>query len=138
LGTTTSGAYVESAAGIESGGRTGLTAVVVALLFVAALFVAPVLTAIPPHAYGIVLIAIGLLMLSPVRQLPTDDLTELVPAFLTITLVSFTFNIGVGLTAGLLVYPVLKVLSGRAAETSAGQWVLAALSLSFYVVYPYH
>lgn len=138
LGTTTSGAYVESAAGIESGGRTGLTAVVVALLFVAALFVAPVLTAIPPHAYGIVLIAIGLLMLTPVRQLPTDDLTELVPAFLTITLVSFTFNIGVGLTAGLLVYPVLKVLSGRAAETTAGQWVLAALSLSFYVVYPYH
>jgi adenine/guanine/hypoxanthine permease len=138
FGTTTSGAYVESAAGIESGGRTGLTAVVVALLFVAALFVAPVLTAIPPHAYGIVLIAIGLLMLAPMRQLPTDDLTELVPAFLTITLVSFTFNIGVGLTAGLLVYPVLKVLSGRAAETSAGQWVLAALSLSFYVVYPYH
>ena len=138
FGTTTSGAYVESAAGIESGGRTGLTAVVVALLFVAALFVAPLLTAIPPHAYGIVLIAIGLLMLSPVRQLPTDDLTELVPAFLTITLVSFTFNIGVGLTAGLLVYPVLKVLSGRAAETSAGQWVLAALALSFYVVYPYH
>ena len=138
LGTTTSGAFVESASGIESGGRTGLTAVVVALLFLAALFLAPLLTAIPPHAYGIVLIAIGVLMLSPVRELPTDDLTELVPAFLTITLVSFTFNIGVGLTAGLLVHPVLKVLAGRGRETNVGQWVLALLAVTFYAVYPYH
>jgi len=138
LGTTTSGAFVESATGIESGGRTGLTAVVVALLFLAALFVAPVLTAIPPHAYGIALMAIGLLMLAPVAELVSDDLTEQIPAFLTITLIAFTFNIGVGMTAGLLTYPVLKVLSGRGREVRGGQWVLAALSLTFYLVYPHH
>lgn len=138
FGTTTSGAFVESATGIESGGRTGLTAVVVALLFLAALFVAPVLTAIPPHAYGIALMAIGLLMLAPVAELVSDDLTEQIPAFLTITLIAFTFNIGVGMTAGLLTYPVLKVLSGRGREVRGGQWVLAALSMTFYLVYPHH
>jgi AGZA family xanthine/uracil permease-like MFS transporter len=137
LGTTTSGAFVESAAGIESGGRTGLTAVVVAGLFLAALFLAPLLTAIPAHAYGIALVAIGLPMLAALQQVPTDDLAELVPALLTITLIAFTFNIGVGMTAGLLAHPVLQVLAGRGREVVAGQWVLAALALAFYVVYPH-
>ena len=137
LGTTTSGAFVESAVGIEEGGRTGFTAVVVALLFVASLFFAPLLTAVPPHAYGVALVAIGLLMVSSVTSLNVTDYTELIPSLVTIVLMSFTYNIGVGMTAGLLLYPLLKLLTGRGREVPAPLWVLAALSLLFYVVYPY-
>jgi adenine/guanine/hypoxanthine permease len=137
VGTTTSGAYVESAAGIEAGGRTGFTAVVVALLFLGSLVLAPLFTLVPPHAYGIALVAIGILMIGPVTQLDFSDYTELIPAFLTIVLISFTYNIGVGLTAGMLVYPLLKLLTGRVREVQPPLWLLAALSLLFYLVYPY-
>jgi len=137
LGTTTSGAYIESAAGIEEGGHTGFVALVVAGLFLFALFFAPILTVVPPHAYGAALIVIGLLMISPITKIDFSDYTEFIPAFLTIILMVFTFNIGVGLTAGLLAYPVLKVLSGRYREVPAGMWLFAALSLIFYIVYPY-
>jgi len=138
LGTTTTGAYIESAAGIEEGGRTGFTALVVAALFLLSLFLAPLLTIVPPHAYGPALILIGCFMVKPVARLDFDDYTELIPSFLTITLISFTYNIGVGMTAGLLTWPLLKVVSGRAREVPPPLWVLAGLSLLFYIVYPYH
>jgi AGZA family xanthine/uracil permease-like MFS transporter len=137
LGTTTTGAYIESAAGIEEGGKTGFTSLVVAALFLLSLFFAPVLTAVPPHAYGGVLILIGVFMISPVTRIDFTDYTELVPAFLTIVLMSFTYNIGVGMTAGLIAHPLLKTVSGRTREVPPGMWILAALSLSFYVFYPY-
>ena len=137
LGTTTAGAYIESAAGIEEGGKTGFTSLVVAALFLLSLFFAPVLTAVPPHAYGAVLILIGVFMISPVTRIDFTDYTELIPAFLTIALMSFTYNIGVGMTAGLIAHPLLKTLSGRTREVPPGMWILAALSLSFYVFYPY-
>ena len=136
LGTTTTGAYIESAAGIEEGGRTGFTALVVAALFLLSLFFAPLFTIVPPHAYGIALVVIGSFMIRPVLQLNFDDLTELVPAFLTIVLMVFTYNIGVGMTAGLLSYPLLKLFSGRVREVKAGMWVLALLSLVFFVFLP--
>jgi AGZA family xanthine/uracil permease-like MFS transporter len=137
LGTTTAGAFIESASGIEEGGRTGFTSLVVAVLFLAALFLSPLLTSVPPHAYGAVLIVIGSFMIAPVRRIDFDDPTELIPAFLTISLISFTYNIGVGMTAGIISYPLLKVLGGRAKEVPRGLWVLALLSLSFYIYYPY-
>ncbi|MBI5575480.1 MAG: NCS2 family permease [Deltaproteobacteria bacterium] len=137
LGTTTTGAFIESAAGIEEGGRTGFTALVVAFLFLLSLFFAPLLTAVPPHAYGAVLIVIGVFMIAPIARIDFSDYTESIPAFLTIVLMSFTYNIGVGMTAGLMAYPVIKALSGRSREVTAGMWVLAALALSFYVYYPY-
>jgi AGZA family xanthine/uracil permease-like MFS transporter len=92
VGTTTSGVFVESAAGIEAGGRTGFTA-------------------IPVHATGVALVAIGIVMVSPITKLDFSDLTELIPSFPTIVLISFTYNVGVGMTAGLLLYPVLKVIT---------------------------
>lgn len=137
VGTTTTGTYIESAAGIEEGGRTGLTAVVTAFLFLLALFFAPFLTAIPPLAYGPALIIVGLLMLSPITKIPFDDYTELIPAFSVIVLMSFTYNIGVGMTAGFVLYPLFKVISGRYREVHAGSWVLGALSVLFFVFYPY-
>lgn len=137
VGTTTTGAYIESAVGIEEGGRTGLTAVVVAVLFLLALWAAPILTAVPLHASGVALVAIGVLMLKPLAALDTADATEWIPALFTIVLMSFTYNIGVGMTAGLLLHPLLKAATGRRREVPAALWVLAALSLLFYLVYPY-
>lgn len=137
LGTTTSGAYIESAAGIEAGGRSGLSSVVTAMLFLAALFFAPLFTVVPPYAYGPALIIVGMLMLSPMRHLEYSDLTEVMPVFTIIVLMSFTYNIGIGMTAGFVVYPVIKTLSGRVREVPAGLWVLGVLSLLFFVFYPY-
>jgi AGZA family xanthine/uracil permease-like MFS transporter len=137
LGTTTTGAYIESAAGIEEGGRTGFTSVVVALLFLLSLFFAPIATAVPPHAYGTALVIIGIFMIAPITRIDFSDYTELIPAFLTIVLMSFTYNIGVGMTAGLITYPLLKTITGRIREVPRPMWLLAALSLSFYIFYPY-
>jgi AGZA family xanthine/uracil permease-like MFS transporter len=137
LGTTTSGAFIESATGIEAGGRTGLTAIVTAMLFLSALFFAPLFAAIPSFAYGPALIIVGLLMMTPIVKLRFDDFSEAIPAFCIIVLMSFTYNLGIGMTAGFVVFPVFKVLTGRAAEIKPGMWVLAALSLLFYVFYPY-
>lgn len=137
VGTTTCGAYVESAAGIEEGGRSGLTALTVAILFLVALFFTPVLTIVPSHAYGAAMVAIGVFMIEPIRRLNFDDMTELIPSFVTITLVSFTYNIGIGMTAGLILYPFLKIATGRAAEIPKPLWVMTALSILFYIVYPW-
>ncbi|HJV35831.1 NCS2 family permease [Geomonas sp.] len=133
LGTTTTGAYIESAAGIEEGGRTGFASLITALFFLLALFLAPLFTIVPPHAYGIALIVIGSFMLSPLTKIDFDDLTELIPAFLTIVLMIFTYNIGVGMTVGFIAYPVMKAATGRLSEVKAGIWVLALLSLSYFV-----
>jgi AGZA family xanthine/uracil permease-like MFS transporter len=137
LGTTTPGAYIESAAGIEAGGRTGLTSVVTAILFLIALFFAPFFSIIPPCAYGPALIIVGLLMLSTVTRAKLDDMTESVPVFSVIALMSFTYNLGIGMTAGFVLYPLMKLLAGRAREVPPGLWVLGALSLCFFIFYPY-
>jgi AGZA family xanthine/uracil permease-like MFS transporter len=137
VGTTTAGAYIESATGIEAGGRTGLASVITALCFLAALFFSPFVAAIPPQAYGPALIVVGLLMLAPITKIRFDDFTELIPAFAVVALMSFTYNIGMGITAGFVLYPFCKLVSGRAREIKPGLWVLAVLSLLFFVFYPY-
>lgn len=137
VGTTTSGAYIESATGVEAGGRSGLTAVITALCFAGTLFFAPFISAIPAQAYGPALIFVGLLMLMPVTRIPFDDLTELVPAFGVIALMAFTYNVGIGMTAGFILYPLCKLFAGRGREIRPALWVLTALSLLFFVFYPY-
>ena len=137
VGTTTAGAYIESATGIESGGRTGLTAVVVALLFLTALFLGPFFAVIPAYAYGPALVVVGMLMITPIARLATEDLTDLVPAFVTIALMSFTYNLGIGMTAGFVTYALVKTVAGRWRDVTPGMWLLAALSAVFYVFYPY-
>jgi len=136
-GTTTSGAYIESAAGVHVGGRTGLTAVVVAALFAMSLFFAPIVAAIPAAAYAPALIVVGAMMVASVVKIDFDDYTELIPAFSVIALMSFTYNIGVGITAGLILYPLFKLAAGRYREIHAGLWVLCILSVLFYLFYPY-
>ena len=137
LGTTTTGAYIESATGIAAGGKSGLTALVVAILFLSALFFAPFLSSIPAFAYGPSLIIVGAMMISPIARLKFDDYTEVLPVFCIIVMMSFTYNIGIGMTAGFLVYPLFKILGGKRDEIKTGLWVLALLSLLFFVFYPY-
>ena len=138
LGTTTTGTYIESAAGIEAGGRTGLTAVVTAAALLLCLFFAPVLTAIPAYAYGPALIIVGGMMLSLIAKIDFSDYSEWIPAFITISLMSFTYNLGIGITAGFIVYPIMKIGSGHARQIDPGMWLLAGVSLLFYIFYPYH
>jgi len=137
IGTTTSGAYIESSTGIEAGGKTGFTAIVVAILFLSALFFSPFFIIIPPQAYGPALIIIGLLMLSTITKINFEDYTESIPAFTVVVLISFTYNIGVGITGGFILYPFFKVISGKHKDINPGLWVLSALSLLFFIFYPY-
>jgi AGZA family xanthine/uracil permease-like MFS transporter len=135
LGTSTTGVYVESATGIRDGARTGLAAVTTGALFLLALFFVPLVEPLQSlrYAYAPALVAVGLLMTVSARHLAFDDLTELVPAFATIAMVVFTYNIANGLTAGLALHPIVKLAAGRAAEVKPGGWALAAMSLSYYV-----
>jgi len=135
LGTSTSGAYIESATGIREGARTGLAAVTTAGLFTVSLFFIPLVEPLQTlrFAYGPALIAVGLLMIGSVRNIDFQDMTELVPAFATIVVMIFTYNIANGLTAGLVLYPVFKLSTGRGRELKAGSVVLGLLCLVYYV-----
>jgi adenine/guanine/hypoxanthine permease len=137
LGTTTTGAYIESATGIAAGARSGLASVVTAALFILALFLAPVFTIVPAFAYGPALIMVGILMMTPITRIRFDDLTESIPAFFVVALMSFTYNIGIGMTMGFVAYPVFKVLAGKAREVRLAMWVLCACCLLFFFFYPY-
>jgi AGZA family xanthine/uracil permease-like MFS transporter len=136
VGTSTSGAFIESATGIREGARTGLAAVTTGLLFAAALFFLPLVKPLREltFAYGPALLAVGVLMIGGVRGIDFDDLTEAVPAVATIVMMVFTYNIANGLTAGLVLYPVLKVLAGRWRELTGGGLLLAGLCLVYYWV----
>lgn len=137
IGTTTSGAFVESATGIEAGGRTGLTALVTAACFALTLFFSPFVAAIPPQAYAPALIVVGLFMLAPITRINFSDYSESIPAFGVVTLMCFTFNIAMGITAGFVLYPVCKLAAGKLAQVKPALWLLTALSLLFFIFYPY-
>jgi AGZA family xanthine/uracil permease-like MFS transporter len=135
VGTSTSGAYIESATGIREGARTGLAAITTAVLFLASLFFIPLIQPLQHlrYAYGPALIAVGVLMMGSIKKIDFDDLTEVVPAFVTIVMMIFTYNIANGLTAGLVLYPVFKVLAGKWKELNAGSVVMGLLCLVYYV-----
>ncbi|HSJ25826.1 MAG TPA: NCS2 family permease [Longimicrobiales bacterium] len=133
LGTSTVTTYIESAAGIGAGGRTGLTAVVVALLFALAAFAAPLAAAIPAYATAPALIIVGALMIRAVRDVEWPDMTEAVPAFITMVGMPLTFSIANGLALGFIAYPGMKLLAGRGAEVRPLVWVLALLFVARFV-----
>ena len=135
VGTSTSGAYIESAAGIKEGARTGLAAVTTAVLFAVTLFFLPAVKPLQElsYAYGPALIVVGLLMLGSVKKIDFDDLTELVPAFATVAMMVFTYNIGNGLTAGLVLHPLMKLTTGRAREITPGGALLGLVCLLYFI-----
>ena len=130
LGTSSGTAYVESAAGINAGGRTGLTAVVTGLCFLPCLFMAPIAAAVPAFATAPVLIIVGVLMFRTSRTLPFGELEQMVPAFLTLVLIPLTLSITQGLLWGLVAYVVAFVVAGRVRDLTGWNWGLGALALA--------
>ncbi len=127
LGTSPTVSYIESAAGIQQGGRTGLTALTVAGLFVLALFLAPLAASIPAFATAPALIFVACLMAQALKDMDWRDETEYLPAMLTVLAMPFTFSIATGIGLGFLAYAGIKTLAGRAAEVHGAAWLLAAL-----------
>jgi AGZA family xanthine/uracil permease-like MFS transporter len=132
LGTSTVTSYVESATGVEEGGRTGLTAVVVAVLFLLSLFLTPLLVAVPSAATAPALILVGALMMRGARDLDWSRTDEAVPAFLTLAAMPFTYSIANGISLGIVSHVLIRVLRGRFREVHPLMVVLAALLIAFY------
>jgi AGZA family xanthine/uracil permease-like MFS transporter len=124
LGTSTVTSYVESAAGVAEGGRTGLTSLTTGILFGAALFLSPLFLLVPGAATAPALILVGLFMLSPVKEIDLGDFTEAIPAFLTIIMMPLTYSIAEGLVFGILSYIFLKAVTGKAKDISVVTWVV--------------
>ena len=127
LGTSTMTAFIESAAGVAVGGRTGLTAVVCGVLFLLALFFTPIVSLIPDAATCPALIIVGCLMMESVRHIDFTDFTEAMPAFMTIVMMPFTYSIANGISFGLVLYPLLKLITGRQKEVHWIVYILAIL-----------
>jgi len=127
LGTSTVTTYVESASGVAEGGKTGLTALSVAGLFMIALFFAPIFTMVPGAATAPALVLVGFFMMSPILKINFDDFTEAIPAFLTIIMMPLSYSIAEGIVFGMLSYVLLKVLTGKQKDLTVVMVVLAAL-----------
>ena len=134
LGTSTVTTYVESAAGVEEGGRTGLTALVTAIMFFLALFVSGLFLLVPGAATAPALILVGVFMMSPVREIEFSEITESVPAFLTMVMMPLAYSIAEGIVWGLTSYVILKVLSGKGKDVGIATYIVAAVFvLKFFI-----
>lgn len=133
LGTSSTTAYLESASGVEEGGRTGLTAATVGILFLLCLFFAPLAGSVPAYATAPALFYVACLMLRELVELEWGDLTEVIPACVTALLMPFTYSIANGVSFGFITYAVLKLLTGRARDVKPVVWVIAAVFLFKFV-----
>jgi AGZA family xanthine/uracil permease-like MFS transporter len=129
LGTSSTTAYIESAAGVQEGGRTGLTALVIAALFVACLFFAPLAGMVPGYATAPALLFVACLMMRELTELDWTDTTESVPAVICALIMPFTYSIAEGIAFGFITYAALKLLTGRAREVKPILWVVAVVFL---------
>ena len=128
LGTSTVTSYVESSAGVAQGGRTGLTAIVVAVLFVIALFFSPIFLAIPGFATTPALVFVGLLMMSSIKNMTFDgDIADVIGGFTAVIMMPFTYSIANGNMFGILTWAVLKICTGKIKDIHPVMWVAAAL-----------
>lgn len=132
-GTSTVTTYVESTTGIAAGGRTGLTSLTVAVLFLVALFFSPLIIAVPSAATTSALVLVGVLMMKSITKIDFSDFTEALPCFITMATMPFTSSISEGIVLGMLSYVIVKVLSGRHNELSIVTYVLATLFVLKYV-----
>ena len=133
LGTSSTTAYAESAAGVQAGGRTGLTAVTVAVLFLACLFISPLAGVVPAYATAPALFFVACLMLRELTELNWDDSTEVVPGVVTALMMPFTYNIANGLAFGFITYAALKLFTGKAKEVHWMTWIIAAVFLAKFI-----
>ncbi len=132
-GTSNVTTYVESAAGIGAGGRTGLTALVVAICFAISSFFSPLLAIVPTVATAPILIVVGIMMLGSLKNIEWDDLTEAIPAFFTSIFMGFSYSITHGIAAGFIMYALVKTVKGQAKEVHTMIWILDALFILNFV-----
>jgi len=128
--------YVESAAGVSAGGRTGLTAVAIGVLFALGVFFLPLAQMLPPFAVDGALIYVAMVMMTSLKGLDWNDMTEFAPAVLTTVMMAFTFSIANGIAIGFITYTVMKAGTGKHKEISAGVWALTALFVAKFIFLP--
>ena len=128
--------YVESSAGVEAGGRTGLTAIFVGALFLVAIFFSPLAEIVPPYATAGALIYVAILMLSGMEKLDWSDFTELLPALIMIIMIPLTFSIANGIALGFISYVVMKIFTGNIKNISSGAWFLALIFMAKFIFLP--
>ena len=133
MGTSTVTTYIESAAGVEEGGRTGLTSVVVASLFLIGLFITPIVALVPAAATAPALILVGIFMLSNMAKINFRDYTEFIPAFFTMIMMPFAYSISHGIGAGIISYVIVKLATGKYREVSVIMYILAVVFAAYFV-----
>jgi AGZA family xanthine/uracil permease-like MFS transporter len=131
FGTSTTTAYIESAAGIEQGGRTGLTAIVTGLLFLLALMFVPIVRIVPGYATAPALIMVGLFMMKEVRKIDFANIEEAFPAFIIMVMIALSYSISTGLAFGFIGFTLIKLVSGKTKDIKPAMWIIAILSLLF-------
>jgi len=133
LGTSTTTAYIESAAGIEQGGRTGLTSLTTGCLFLLALLFVPVVGIVPAYATAPALIMVGLFMAKEVKAIDFTNLEEALPAFIIMVMIALSYSISTGLAFGFVSFTLIKIINGKAKEVKGAMWVIAVLSVLFLI-----
>ena len=133
LGTSTTTTYVESAAGVAQGGRTGLTAFVIACCFAVALFFSPLFLSIPSAATAAVLIIVGLFMLEPIKNIPLNDYAEAIPAFVCLILMPLAYSISDGILIGMIFYVLFNLMCGNFKRITPTMYILAVLFIRKYI-----
>ena len=135
FGTSNTTTYIESAAGIEAGGRTGLTSVITAILFLATMFIAPIVGVIPAAATAPALIIVGILMLASLKEIDWTNFAEATPAFFASIFMGFAYSISYGIAAGFISYVLIKVVQGKAKEIHPVLWISVILfTLNFIIM----
>ena len=133
LGSSTTTTYIESASGVAEGGRTGLTSFVVVVCFVLALFFSPLFLAIPSAATGAVLVVVGVMMMSPIKEIDWTDYSEAIPAFITAVMMPLSYSIAHGILLGIIAYVIINACSKNIKKISVTMWVLAVLFILRYI-----
>jgi len=133
FGTSTTTTYIESASGVAEGGRTGLTSFTVAILFALALFLSPIFLAIPNAATGPVLVIVGVMMMSPVKNIDWEDYSEAIPALITMLLMPLAYSISEGIMLGIISYVVINLCGGKLKKLNPMMCILAVLFVCKYI-----
>ena len=131
LGTSTITSYIESAAGIEEGGRTGLTSLVTGVCFLLALLFVPIVGVVPDYATGPALVMVGLFMMKEIKRIDFANMEEAFPAFIIMVMIALSYSISTGLAFGFISFALIKTVSGKGREVKPVMWVIVILSVLF-------
>jgi AGZA family xanthine/uracil permease-like MFS transporter len=134
FGTSTTTSFIESVAGIEQGGRTGLTSIVTGVCFLLAILLVPLISSVPEYATAPALIMVGLFMIKEVKKIDFENMEHAFPAFIIMVMIALSYSISTGLAFGFISFTVIKIISARAREVKLTMWIIAALSVTFLTI----